>query len=60
MRTVSQLRIRASELRSMAQTARTADMQTDLMVLAERFEALAVKRSVELPIDHRTDDTRRD
>jgi hypothetical protein len=60
MRTVSQLRVRASELRRMAQAARTADVQTDLVVLAERFEALAVKRSVELPIDHTTDDTRRD
>lgn len=45
LRTVSELRTRADELRRMAQTARTADVHTALMALAERFEALALKRS---------------
>jgi hypothetical protein len=45
MRTVNELLARADELRRMAQTARTADVHTALMALAERFEALALKRS---------------
>jgi hypothetical protein len=59
MRTVSQLRVKADELRRMAQTARTADVQSALVALAERFEALAVQRSVELSFDQSTDDTTR-
>ena len=47
MQTVSELRARADELRRMAQTATTADVQSALAVLAERFEALARKRSAE-------------
>lgn len=48
MQTVSELRARAVELLRMAQTASTADVQSALVVLAERFEALAAKRSAEL------------
>jgi hypothetical protein len=47
MRIVSQLRARAAELRQMAQTATTADVQSALIVLAKRFESLAAKRSAE-------------
>ncbi len=40
-RTVDELRSRATELRAMAQTARTADVQAALLTLADRFAALA-------------------
>lgn len=40
-RTVDELRSRATELRTMAQTARTADVQAALLRLALRFDALA-------------------
>jgi hypothetical protein len=57
MRTVNELLARAEELRRMAQTARTADMSTAFITLAERFEALAHTRSVEQgDLDQSTDD----
>jgi hypothetical protein len=60
MRTVSELRARADELRRMAATARTADVQTALIALAERFEGLAVTRSAGQLVDQSEMDTRRD
>jgi hypothetical protein len=60
MRTVSELRARADELRRMAQTARTADVQDALVALAERFEGLAVTRSAERIADQSEQDTRSD
>ena len=47
MRTAAQLRDRAEELRRMALTARTADTKTSLIALAERFDAIARKKSCE-------------
>jgi hypothetical protein len=46
----------------MAATARTADVQAALVVLAERFDALAIKRSDERLADQSKSeqDTRRD
>jgi hypothetical protein len=60
MRTVSELRARADELRRMAATARTADVQTALIALAERFEGLALTRSAEQFVDQSEMDARRD
>jgi hypothetical protein len=61
MRTVIELRERATELRRMAQTARAVDLDAALIALAERFEALAQARSVEQGyIDQSTDDPKRD
>ena len=51
MRAVSELRERAEELRRMAATARTTDTHVALMSLAQRFDALALKRSGEEPDD---------
>jgi hypothetical protein len=62
MRTVSELRARSDELRRMAATARTADVQAALVVLAERFDALAIRRSDERLAEQSKSeqDTRRD
>jgi hypothetical protein len=59
LRTVSELRTRADELRRMAQTARTADVHAALVALAERFEALAVSRAAELADNHLMADRKR-
>jgi hypothetical protein len=47
MRTANDLWAKADELRRMAQTARTVDTDRALIVLAGRFEAVALRRSVE-------------
>ena len=47
-RPIHRLRARAHELRQMAGTARTADLQASLLRLADRFDALADKRAWEL------------
>ena len=52
MRTVAHLRARAEELRRMALTARTAQSVSALVTLADRFEALARRRSAECGVDH--------
>jgi hypothetical protein len=44
-RSISELRSKARELQEMAQTATTADVQTALLRLADRFFALADKRA---------------
>jgi hypothetical protein len=44
-RPIHQLRARANELRQMARTAGTADVQASLLALADRFDALANKRA---------------
>jgi hypothetical protein len=59
LRTVSELRTRADELRRMAQTARTAEVHAALVALAERFEALAVRRSAEHVDNHSMADPKR-
>jgi hypothetical protein len=46
MRNADQWWAKAEELRQMGLTARTADTVTSLIALAERFEALALKRFV--------------
>ena len=44
-RSISELRSKADELRKMAQTASTADAQSALRKLADRFAALADRRA---------------
>ena len=44
-RTVDELRSLATELRAMARTAGTADVQAALVALADRFAALADQKS---------------
>jgi hypothetical protein len=51
MRTADQLWAKAEELRQMALTARTADTVTSLIALAERFQALALRKSSEQAVD---------
>jgi hypothetical protein len=60
MRTVSELLARAEESRRMARTARAVDTDTALIALAERFEALAARRSAEQGDNQSTDDPKRD
>jgi hypothetical protein len=43
-RTIGELRARADELREMARPARTADVQSALRMLADRFTVLADAR----------------
>ena len=46
-RTSDQLVAKAEEMRRMAQTARTADVQKALVTLADRYSALAARRRAE-------------
>jgi hypothetical protein len=46
-RAVDDLLARAAELRAMAETATTADVMRALLVLADRYVALAEKRHAE-------------
>jgi hypothetical protein len=46
-RTCDQLLARAEELRRMARTATTTDVAKALVTLADRYSALAAKRSAE-------------
>jgi hypothetical protein len=48
-RPVVALRARAGELRRMAQTATSAHTEAALVMLAQRFDALADKRAAERP-----------
>jgi hypothetical protein len=45
--TAEKLRARAEELREMVRAARTADTRDALIAVAEKFEALALRRSDE-------------
>ncbi len=47
-RPLHQLRARAIEFRQMARTARTADVQASLLMLADRYDDLADKRAWEI------------
>jgi hypothetical protein len=47
-RPIHRLRARADELRQMARTARTVDVQVSLLKLADRFDALADKRALDI------------
>jgi hypothetical protein len=46
MRTANELWAKADELRRLAQTARIVDTDRALIVLAGRFEAMALRRSI--------------
>jgi hypothetical protein len=50
----SEILAKADELRKMAQTARTADAQSALLRVADRFTALAERRIASMTVEGRS------